>query len=519
MPPNSKPSKGFVASATCQYEVEALSACFVRAEPNLEARPLTRKGRGERVRCCEASFDGWVRLADEVGWMLTDMRGTNGEGRVMRPVGGSPKLKVDGYFPQGLCCLEVVFRQAVVRETPDRQAGILGSRRKGELVFAKSQTFDGWVRLHGEDGWMLVETQEYGELLRPKRDEALDAWALADLWAAARRRTVLLKEADSKVFKDAEVSAQLMARMDYEHHVETGNVEALLDDGLLEKDDLDRPKAWIRQRLFANTLRRMALEEAPLKDLLKGFSLSSRPRPLEEQTPNDKLPAPKPSNDVYTPNSAGMVTFMHNGELFLRGPDGVVYDTDSQQPIGMWNEDLQEIEAGGQEVMVLQHGDQQFLVAPNGIVIDPQTQQPVGTFNPETQELQLIPPGMDPEDLFMQHADNDILGGCGSDGDDLDVHGWLERAEEHAAAHRYREAASAYGRALADCERSRAVELDVECEILRGRAACWSKIGDFKSLLVDAERLLEYDSSDKEALEWKRVAQSNKGARRPAYRA
>ena len=43
---------------------------------------------------------------------------------------------------------------------------------KGELVFARSQNFAGWLRLAGEEGWMLAFAPEHGQLLQAKEAKA-----------------------------------------------------------------------------------------------------------------------------------------------------------------------------------------------------------------------------------------------------------------------------------------------------------------------------------------------------------
>ncbi|CAE7376463.1 unnamed protein product, partial [Symbiodinium necroappetens] len=267
---------------------------------------------GDRVSCIEMTMDGWLKIADDRGWMISDMQGLHGIGEVLSPKRGEDvKLAVEEPHPQGVCCLEIVYAQVAVRASPSRDAVALYYRRKGELVFARSQNFGGWLRLAGvslsEEGWMLAHAPEHGTLLRvrealTKRASAMmvatvvlmvvimtmlmammvtanaDLWSLSDLWAAVR----MLSPTDVRSLKDAEEGTLLMADMDYEHHVKTGNAECLVEDGLLLKaamkallsvqhmseEDLKKPDDWIRQRLFAASsaysLLRMAKEEPPL---------------------------------------------------------------------------------------------------------------------------------------------------------------------------------------------------------------------------------------------------------------
>ena len=96
------------------------------------------------------------------------MRGMDDVHEVVLPVEDTEaECAVHEYQPQGVACFEVVFRTGVpVREAPDQSAKVLSTRKMGEYVFAKSQNFDGWVGLAGEDGWMLAATPDWGQLLR-----------------------------------------------------------------------------------------------------------------------------------------------------------------------------------------------------------------------------------------------------------------------------------------------------------------------------------------------------------------
>ncbi|CAK9055111.1 Hypothetical protein SCF082_LOCUS29846 [Durusdinium trenchii] len=63
---------------------------------------------------------------------------------------------------------EVVFQPSVaVRSAPSTSANIISARRCGEVVLAETQTYDGWVRLHEDAGWMLSRHPQHGVLLQP----------------------------------------------------------------------------------------------------------------------------------------------------------------------------------------------------------------------------------------------------------------------------------------------------------------------------------------------------------------
>lgn len=499
------------------YEVEH-KLCNVRDEPHMEARVIAVKMRGQRVACTEITMDGWVRLADEPGWMATNLRGVQGLDEVMRPVADDIELAVEAHQAQGICCLEVVFAQVAVRLSPSRQAPATGFRKRGEYVFAHTQSFDGWVQLVGGEGWMLLSVPEHGTLLRPRDDDAirrLDLWALCDVWSAMRVRRSLLP-ADIRALKDAEESVLLMTNMDFEHHVETGNAEPLVEDGLLMEEDLERTETWIRQRLFANTLARMVREEAPFSKLVPFFTLSPRFPPLELFVAPDSLDGRggmyAGHHDIDDGDVPDVCMIEHEGRTYIMEADGMVFDPDTHEAVGVWNQETNQIEeVPGMQVAMVQVGDETYMLAADGTVYDPETEEPIGYMNPQTRQFEPIDPN---EPVIVTAEELEQEGAYDPDGEyehrdpdePVDALGWSERARELAAEKYWYQSAEAYSEALKCCENERAVELEFECEILRGRAACWRQLRDHMSLLKDAERILDYDDGDKQALEWRRLA-------------
>ncbi|CAE8610377.1 unnamed protein product [Polarella glacialis] len=583
---------------------EVLRPQPVRWEPHLDARVLGTKRKGQRVACSEITFDGWLKLADEQGWMISDMQGIGDMGAVMRPANDHAiQLAIQEPQLQGICCLEVVYSQAAVRSAPSRDAPALCYRRKGEYVFARSQNFDGWLRLAGEDGcagedgWMLTFVPDHGTLLQPRLVEAtihLDLWALSDVWAGVRRLRRMLSPQEVAALKEAEEGVLLITGMDFEHHVLTGNAGPLVEDKVLLEEDLQRPEPWIRQRLFANTLHRMALEEPPLSNLLPAdFKLTPRPPPLEffrgkhgahfdeplddldvdgfagagsssssrgGRDSQSKVGTSESTREVFPAVSGGRKAENHehvpgvlpqvfsegfNGgypaglegmfagmrpnddsDGFLVTQDGFVIDPLTQQPVGMLNPETGEFEELDEddhvEVVMLQLGGKPCIMAPDGVIYDVATQaplyraapdgvlydietdQPVGVLNLETQEV-------DPVVVETESVKNHTRHSFGFDDEPLSAFAWAERARELVTDDYFHQAASAFGEALKCCESERAVELDFECELLRGRAGCWRRVREFKSLLKDAEQLLVYDATDAEALEWRSLARRELG--------
>mmetsp|Transcript_55014 Transcript_55014/g.141623 ORF Transcript_55014/g.141623 Transcript_55014/m.141623 type:complete len:735 (+) Transcript_55014:108-2312(+) len=660
------------------YEVIHTS-CKVRAEPHLASRVLGVKKQGEKVTCNETTMDGWVHLKDDGGWMATNMRGVHGMWEVLRPAFPEQvELPVEQHGQQGVVCLEVIFRQAAVRMQPHGTARAKGLKKKGEYVFAHIQNFDGWVRLAGEDGWMQPML---GLAVRdPKQTRHVDLWALSDAWAAVRRKGSL-SSTEVQALKELESKAVLMASMDFENHVQNGNAETLVEDGLLDADDLRHNKTWLRQRVFANTIKRLLREEPPLCNVVDDFALSARPPPLElfaGEEPDDadeeaELLAqlaeeaeaqatagspdagrgarlsPPPSgvqqeadrgthpsapsrgaeamrdagkgvrsfNDVPRPRppvrkgagprdvagkAAGQWRKCHHCDLegcdaeqmsaadldavrrrcedkgyagfavrrgraylkqapgltkedleydlndpvifhlymagtqvdadevgvgdpgdgwedmegvdsvtmiekdrktYLLGPDNMLIDQDTREAIGIWNPETKMTESI--EVAMIEVGGKECIVDLDGTLFDPLTLEAIGVLNPATQEIEpvegdevvLQEPGQPPE---QDQTDVDAE-------ENLDAAGWVERAWELQKQDYWYQAADAWTKALTSCESERAVELEFEIEILRGLGGCHRQLRDYEALLQDAERLLEYDATDREARAWKKFAE------------
>ena len=64
---------------------------------------------------------------------------------------------------------EVVHERVAVREAPSTAAPLLGMRRKGAIVSVEHAREGLWLKLAGEEGWMLAHGRELGlgQLVRP----------------------------------------------------------------------------------------------------------------------------------------------------------------------------------------------------------------------------------------------------------------------------------------------------------------------------------------------------------------
>merc|ERR1711972_810815 len=111
-----------------------LEYAYVRQKPLLSAPTYGTKKRGEIIVGYEETFDGWVCLATEPGWIIKDMQGQQGVGEILSPVGNPPVLAVPRPLRKsGPIKFEVVFKPHVaVRSEPSKDARIEGLKRKGE---------------------------------------------------------------------------------------------------------------------------------------------------------------------------------------------------------------------------------------------------------------------------------------------------------------------------------------------------------------------------------------------------
>mmetsp|Transcript_142793 Transcript_142793/g.455932 ORF Transcript_142793/g.455932 Transcript_142793/m.455932 type:complete len:503 (-) Transcript_142793:9-1517(-) len=176
---------------TQEFVVET-KALPIRAEPSSQAPVSGAKKLGERVHACEETFDGWVKLADEPGWIPRDahcdeslsasLRGSaSGKEQLpLLPVSGLPALEralavcLLARLP-GRQMFEVVCERGVrVCREPSQDALQLGMHSCGEFVLAQSQTYHGWIRLADDEGWMpALDVLGGARLLQNVRPEEL----------------------------------------------------------------------------------------------------------------------------------------------------------------------------------------------------------------------------------------------------------------------------------------------------------------------------------------------------------
>uniref|UniRef100_A0A7S1W0G4 SH3 domain-containing protein n=1 Tax=Alexandrium catenella TaxID=2925 RepID=A0A7S1W0G4_ALECA len=116
----------------------------------------------------EETFDGWAKLAGVEAWVRRCS--LQGEKLVthLRPVDKPPLMTTtELQADPGPRTFEVVLRPRVaVKIAPRPTAKLLCNANFGEFVLGMSQTYDGWVRLVRNEGWVCGIGRESGQMLR-----------------------------------------------------------------------------------------------------------------------------------------------------------------------------------------------------------------------------------------------------------------------------------------------------------------------------------------------------------------
>jgi len=178
---------------------------YVRQDPSLHSPLCGKKDQGETVHACEETFDGWIKLYGQPGYIIKDMGGKQGIGKIPSAVGKQPSLVLpEQQATSTPLVFEVVYKPLVaVRTAPSKSRPIQGTRKLGEQVRADAQGYGGWIKVCSEDGggWMLTADPDLGQLLTCKMVEqrqqqvkalhraaaAGDATALGDALHVAKR--------------------------------------------------------------------------------------------------------------------------------------------------------------------------------------------------------------------------------------------------------------------------------------------------------------------------------------------
>eukprot|EP00439_Symbiodinium_sp_Y106_P046340 s3016_g5.t3 len=440
------------------YEVIAKTGT-VKAEPHMDAKLKTKKSKGSRFIVSEMTMNGWLKLENEPGWLAAHLRGVQDIGEVAAPLETDPMLElaVPVYQPQGMVCLEVVFKTGVpVRETPSRKAKTVATLKCGEYVFAHTQNFDGWLKLSGKpEGWVLANDSDWGELLRRRRRmNDIDLWAMCDAWAAARARpgtgrSMGLSGKEVEALKELEERTVMEAKALWQEH--RSNKEYLVSEGYLAGEDLLKTETWMRQRVFAHVLEKKSKSgEGWLRELISGFKLSSRVPPLpgiqgeqeeddyyaEQQAqaqsfsqglrkgftnanggavggPMGGAMGGQQGHGAFDPAFEGTKPFEYKGKIYTMAPNGVLFDPPNQVPMGIWNPDTQRLDpaAGmmpGCPYPAISYLGRTYILLPDQRLLDPETEEIVGTFNRDTNEMDLQNPTLLQEVGFVERVQDGI---------------------------------------------------------------------------------------------------------------
>ncbi|CAJ1351478.1 unnamed protein product [Effrenium voratum] len=164
---------------------------FVRLEPNLLGSICGKKLKGDTFRASEETWDGWVKLQGQPGYVIKDMAGKQNIGQVLAGIGRClPLVMEEVQGSDAPLVFEVVYQPFVaVRIGPDKTRPLQGTRKFGDKVRAVGQAYGGWIRLCAEDGggYMLTADQELGQLLKCRTLEERKG-QVAALQSASRQR-------------------------------------------------------------------------------------------------------------------------------------------------------------------------------------------------------------------------------------------------------------------------------------------------------------------------------------------
>lgn len=548
------PSQAASSSSAPRIFEIAVASAVVKAEPDMSSRMKTKKSRGARILCSEQTLNGWLKLASEPGWLLSYTRDVEGYAEIAVFAADQPEpvLAVPRHQPQGICCLEVVFPSGVpIRVAPDRRSSTTATRRQGEYVFAEAQNFDGWLKLAGEQGWMMAWSPEWGELLRPRRHLAgVDLWFLSDVWRCARQgsgcaaKSLTMKNVQD--LKDLEQRVGESAVGEFERCRRAGAEQVtLLERGLLHDDDLKLGDGPLLRRLFAGLLKELVNQDHQwLQELLPNFNSSGHakvpPLPGDEEgadgDDDDKWACHVSANsqlfgclradslgcdfDPLDSNTFCCTTPIEiDGRTYRLAGNSVLFDPPNPVPVGVWNADERRIEPAlssipGTQYATIFYFGRAYWLLPDGRVADPSTEAVVGMFETETGALDFVDASMPSDEIPLYDPVLD-------DAEPAHPSEYLERGRQAAKSGKLRAAVCLFEEALKCCSQQRSVDVEFECEILRARCECWFELKRWKELAEDTARITASGGdANLQSLEelntWRRAAAGDVGHCGPA---
>lgn len=188
-------------------EFEVTEDVPMRREPGVEAPVCGVKRLGDRIRAIEETFDGWVRLADEPGWILKDTQFLGGATASLMPI-GEPNAPVSSSLSRmpGRQMFEVVKEAGLqIFREPAEGALVLGFRTFGEFVLADTQSYHGWVHISDDEGWMMGISADGEHMLLNVRPDELQLVTSGQSVVAASSPEVM--DATATAIADAQKEA------------------------------------------------------------------------------------------------------------------------------------------------------------------------------------------------------------------------------------------------------------------------------------------------------------------------
>jgi len=127
----------------------------VRSQPCAGALVCGGRKLHETIRAVEETFDGWVKLAGDEGWMCQGVEEAPLSMKCLEALEKPRAMAVETLAKiPGRQMLEVVADDGVdILQEPVEGALVLGRRSFGEFLLADSQTYHGWIRLSDNEGW------------------------------------------------------------------------------------------------------------------------------------------------------------------------------------------------------------------------------------------------------------------------------------------------------------------------------------------------------------------------------
>mmetsp|Transcript_38097 Transcript_38097/g.109936 ORF Transcript_38097/g.109936 Transcript_38097/m.109936 type:complete len:1039 (-) Transcript_38097:142-3258(-) len=173
--PKSKPKPAAKTTgpqlAVLSFKVTASGGVTVRKRPAEDAPELSHIDSGDTVFLQEESFDGWAKLADEDGWVRRLIPGEDSTVTLQLEPEDGETLTLASPEPiakPGARKFKVTLKSGVgIKAEPKPKAKVTSQKKVGELVIAEAQTYDGWLRLARNQGWVLAVGGSAGKMLEP----------------------------------------------------------------------------------------------------------------------------------------------------------------------------------------------------------------------------------------------------------------------------------------------------------------------------------------------------------------